>query len=74
MVEQTPQHEPTYYEDPDLLERAGGDRELLSRLVALKQAEDMFADDPNNTSFNRLLETMRTEVERYESEQGRLQP
>lgn len=74
MVENSPQQEPTYYQDPELLKRAGDDKELLSRLVALKQAEDMFAETPDNDSFRRLLEVMKTEVESYESSRGRLQP
>lgn len=64
------EHEPlqphTPYEDPELIEQAGGDRLLLDRLVAVRITGEMVAADPANESLQRAFETMQEELRNYQ--------
>jgi hypothetical protein len=64
------EHEPrTPFEDPELIARAGGNQELLYRLVGLKTAKEMLEQNPTDPGLQRTVNDMEEALEAYE--QGR---
>lgn len=57
-----------FYQDEGLIERAGGNRELLDRLVGLSIAEAMLEESPEDPSLKRTYDIMKSEVERLENQ------
>ncbi len=62
------------YQDPALIEAAGGDSGLLERLAALEIAKRNALQNPNEPALQRLPEVMAAEVETYKREAGLINP
>lgn len=66
MSERIPQEPVTPFQDPALIERAGGDRNLLNRLAGLAMARQQLAENPDDPGARRYVDDMQTALDDYE--------
>jgi hypothetical protein len=69
MTNESEHEDPTYdspYNNPDLIERAGGDKMLLDRLVGLDITRQLLEENPADLGIFAAYQTMLEVVEKYE--------
>jgi hypothetical protein len=71
-MSETPQDPafPNPYEDPELLEQAGGDKKLLDWLVGLKNTQELLAERPDDPVLQASFEAMQKTIDEYRSQKG----